>query len=215
MQYSLLCRSLLATLLIGGVACNSNGIGPMEDSGTSSATGGHTGIGGSGSGVSTAAGGNTASGGETGTGGAVGTESTGTGGRSAGLGGATAVGGNGGSFVGTKPPGTPQTGDITVDPGKVHQIVDGFGEADVWQGSSSAAMQTLLWDPVNGIGLTLLRVGIDGTKGTPNIMGAAGYADGQACVKFNGSNCKVWAAPWSPPANQKDNNNVNNGGHLV
>jgi glucuronoarabinoxylan endo-1,4-beta-xylanase len=67
---------------------------------------------------------------------------------------------------------------------------------------------------VNGIGLTLLRIGIDGTSGSPNIMGAAGYADGQACVKFNGSACKVWAAPWSPPASMKDNNNVNNGGHL-
>src|SRR5205823_12390253 len=79
----------------------------------------------------------------------------------------------------------------------------------------TAAMQTLLWDPVNGIGLNLLRIGIDGTRGTPNIMGAAGYADGQACVKFSGSDCKLWAAPWSPPANMKDNNNVNNGGHLL
>jgi glucuronoarabinoxylan endo-1,4-beta-xylanase len=117
-------------------------------------------------------------------------------------------------YMGTKTPGTAQTGDITVDPTKVHQIVDGFGEADVWQGSSSTAMQTLLWDPVNGIGLNLLRVGIDGTSGSPNIMGPAGYADGQACVKFNGGDCKVWAAPWSPPASMKDNNNVNNGGHL-
>jgi glucuronoarabinoxylan endo-1,4-beta-xylanase len=117
-------------------------------------------------------------------------------------------------YVGTKTPGTAQTGDVTVDPTKTHQVVDGFGEADVWQGSSSAAMQTLLWDPVNGIGLNLLRVGIDGTSGSPNIMGAAGYADGQACVKFSGADCKVWAAPWSPPASMKDNNNVNNGGHL-
>ena len=117
-------------------------------------------------------------------------------------------------YVGTKTPGTAQTGDITVDPSKTYQVVDGFGEADVWQGSSSTTMQTLLWDPVNGIGLNLLRVGIDGTSGSPNIMGAAGYADGQACMKFSGSDCKVWAAPWSPPAGDKDNNNVNNGGHL-
>jgi glucuronoarabinoxylan endo-1,4-beta-xylanase len=92
--------------------------------------------------------------------------------------------------------------------------VDGFGQADVWQGSSSTAMQTLLFDPVGGIGLTLLRIGIDGTSGSPNIMGAAAYADGQACVKYAGSDCKVWAAPWSPPAGDKDNSNVNNGGHL-
>jgi glucuronoarabinoxylan endo-1,4-beta-xylanase len=128
--------------------------------------------------------------------------------------GGSGTGGGGGMYVGTKTPGTAQSGDVTVDPTKTHQVVDGFGEADVWQGSSSTTMQTLLWDPVNGIGLNLLRVGIDGTSGSPNIMGAAGYADGQACVKFNGSDCKVWAAPWSPPASMKDNNNVNNGGHL-
>ena len=124
------------------------------------------------------------------------------------------TGGTGGMYVGTKTPGTAQSGDISVNPSKTYQVVDGFGEADVWQGSSSTAMQTLLWDPVNGIGLNLLRVGIDGTSGSPNIMGAAGYADGTACVKFNGNACKVWAAPWSPPASMKDNNNVNNGGHL-
>jgi glucuronoarabinoxylan endo-1,4-beta-xylanase len=149
------------------------------------------------------------------------TGSGGNGGGRAGAGGvpgtggvAPGTGGTGGKYVGNKTPGTAQSGDITVDPGKTYQVVDGFGEADVWQGSSSAAMQTLLWDPVNGIGLNLLRVGIDGTSGSANIMGAAGYADGTACVKFNGNACKVWAAPWSPPANMKDNNNVNNGGHL-
>jgi len=216
MRYSLLCRSLLAMSVVGGVACSSNLIGTMEDSGTSSANGGHTAIGGNGSGGNKGSGGSAASGGATGGGGSAGTGgATSTGGLSGGLGGMTGVGGGGGTFMGTKMPGTAQAGDITVDPANVHQIVDGFGEADVWQGSSSAAMQTLLWDPVNGIGLTLLRVGIDGTRGTPNIMGAAGYADGQACVKFNGTDCKVWAAPWSPPANLKDNNNVNNGGHLV
>ena len=116
---------------------------------------------------------------------------------------APAPAGPAGCTSGTKTPGTPQSGDITVTPSKTYQVVDGFGEADVWQGSSSTAMQTLLWDPVNGIGLNLLRVGIDGTSGSPNIMGAAGYADGTACVKFNGSACKVWAAPWSPPARMK------------
>jgi glucuronoarabinoxylan endo-1,4-beta-xylanase len=113
--------------------------------------------------------------------------------------------------VGTKTPGTAQSGDITVNPTKTYQIVDGFGEADVWQGSSSTAMQTALWDPVNGIGLTLLRIGIESVSGKSVLMGNAGIADGQACVKFNGKDCKVWAAPWSPPAAMKNNNNVNGG----
>jgi glucuronoarabinoxylan endo-1,4-beta-xylanase len=179
---------------VGGSTGGAGGSGTAGQTGTAGAAGGRGGAGGSSS-----------------TGGAAGTGTggTGTGGTGTGTAGAA------GHYMGSKTPGTPQTGDITVDPTKTYQVVDGFGEADVWQGSSSAAMQTLLWDPVNGIGLNLLRVGIDGTSGQPNIMGPAGYADGQACMKFNGSDCKVWAAPWSPPANMKDNNNVNNGGHLL
>jgi glucuronoarabinoxylan endo-1,4-beta-xylanase len=162
-------------------------------------------------------GGATSSGGQPGTGGASGTGgSTGSGGSSAAGGSGPGAGGSGttgdaGVYVGTKTPGTAQTGDITVDPTKTHQVVDGFGLADVWQGSSSTAMQTALWDPVNGIGLNLLRIGIESVSGTSVLMGNAGTADGKACVKFSGSDCKVWAAPWSPPAAMKDNNNVNGG----
>ena len=121
-------------------------------------------------------------------------------------------GGAGGAYVGTKTPGTAQSGDITVNPAKTYQVVDGFGEADVWQNSSSTAMQTLLFDPVNGIGLTLLRIGIESVSGKSVLMGNAGVADGKACMMFAGSDCKVWAAPWSPPASMKNNNNVNGGG---
>jgi glucuronoarabinoxylan endo-1,4-beta-xylanase len=260
MQRDTLRRSLVAVLLVGGLAC-ANGSVSSEGTGGSSAEGGSTGSGGNnasggstgqggdvgaggspGSGGSVATGGHsgntggsgtgtggmtggagghlgsggtTGTGGVTGSGGHVGTGGTGLGSGGSGTGGSgSGTGGAGGAYMGTKTPGTPQSGDITVDPTKLHQVVDGFGEADVWQGSSSTQMQTLLWDPVNGIGLNLLRVGIDGTSGSPNIMGAAGYADGQACMKFSGSDCKVWAAPWSPPASMKDNNNVNNGGHL-
>jgi len=181
------------------------GSGAGGSGGQAGGVGGATGNAGRGGGAGGGGGGAAGRGGATGAAGTTGTAG------SSGLAGTT---GAGGMYVGTKTPGTPQSGDITVDPTKPHQVVDGFGEADVWQNSSSTTMQTLLWDPVNGIGLTLLRIGIDGTSGQPNIMGAAGYADGQACVKFNGSACKVWAAPWSPPANMKDNNNVNNGGHL-
>jgi len=217
----------------GATSSGGEGTGGATGSGGQPGTGGRSGSGGS------ASGGTTGSGGQPGTGGASGGHSgssdasapdvatssdgrPGTGGRSGSGGSGPGTGGTPepvtcGStavYVGTKTAGTAQTGDITVDPTKQHQIVDGFGLADVWQNSSSTAMQTLLWDPVNGIGLTLLRIGIDGTSGKPNIMGSAGYADGQACVKYAGCACKVWAAPWSPPAGDKDNNNVNNGGHL-
>ena len=197
-----------------GAAGTTGGAGTTGVAGTTGLAGtigtaGTTGAAGTGTAGTRGAAGTTGGAGRGGSGGAGGA----TGGTT-GSGGTSGTVGTGGMYVGTKTPGTAQTGDITVDPTKTHQVVDGFGEADVWQGSSSAAMQTLLWDPVNGIGLNLLRVGIDGTSGNANIMGAAGYADGQACVKFNGSDCKVWAAPWSPPASMKDNNNVNNGGHL-
>jgi glucuronoarabinoxylan endo-1,4-beta-xylanase len=124
------------------------------------------------------------------------------------------TGGSGGSFVGTKTPGTAQAGDITVNPATTYQTMDGFGIADVWQSraNSTTALVTLLFDPLNGIGLTLLRIGIDGTGGSPKIMGDAAFVDGPAIVKNGG---KVWAAPWSPPASFKDNNNINNGGHLL
>jgi glucuronoarabinoxylan endo-1,4-beta-xylanase len=200
----------------GGDSAGTAGTG----SGGSIGNGGHGGgggaRGGSGGSVATGGVGSTGSAGHAGTAGTTGGGSGGSasGGSGATGGSGTGTTGAGGMYVGTKTPGTAQTGDITVDPTKTYQVVDGFGEADVWQNSSSTAMQTLLWDPVNGIGLNLLRVGIDGTSGQTNIMGAAGYADGQACVKYAGSACKVWAAPWSPPASMKDNSNVNNGGHL-
>jgi glucuronoarabinoxylan endo-1,4-beta-xylanase len=143
--------------------------------------------------------------------GGAGTGGAGTGG--AGMGGA-GMGGAGMAGSAGKTPGTAAANAATVDPSKEYQTMDGFGFADVWQskGNSTAALVTLLFDPVNGIGASLLRIGIDGTSGKPNIMGDAAFVDGPAVVKYGG---KVWAAPWSPPAGDKDNNNVNNGGHLL
>jgi glucuronoarabinoxylan endo-1,4-beta-xylanase len=277
MQYPGFGRSLLATMLVGGLACSSNGIGGTGTGGASAeggntanggsstsgqggssgtggavttassttqatggssgnsggvsgtagttvassggsgtggtgASGGATGTGGRGGsgGVSTilSTGGTNSSGGRTGTGGA-----TGTGGRS-GSGGQTSAGGAAGGstviFVGTKTPGTAQTGDITINPATVNQTMDGFGIADVWQAksTSNAAQRTLFWDPDQGIGMSILRIGIDENG---KIMGDAAFVEAPEVVKFGG---KVWAAPWSPPASYKDNSNINNGGHL-
>ena len=215
MKHDTLRRSLLPALFVCGLACSSNGADTVGASGGSPGEGGVTGSGGSTTGVggSTGQGGRVVgSGGATGAGGATGGRS-GSGGSAAGGAGA-GVGGSGGAFVGTKPPGTAQTGDITINPATKFQTMDGFGIADVWQSknNSTQTLLTLLFDPTNGIGLTLLRIGIDGTSGSPKIMGDAAFVDGPAIVKFGG---KVWAAPWSPPASFKDNNNVNNGGHLL
>jgi len=199
--------------------------GKAASGGTVGSTGGTTaGSGGSGSGGLMAGGGHgvagapatggrmASSGGAPSTGGAMGMAGRpGSGGSGNGGSVAPGTGGAGGTFTGSKTPGTAQSGDITVDPGKTYQVVDGFGEADVWQNSSSTAMQTLLFDPVNGIGLTLLRIGIESVSGKSVLMGSAGVADGKACKMFAGDDCKVWAAPWSPPAAMKNNNNVNGG----
>lgn len=236
-------RVMAVALAIAGLACSSGTPGGVQSTGGKPGTGGEIASGGQATGGTVSTGGSVALGGQgaggvTGSGGhamtggnaATGGATVSTGGRSgsggssaAGSGGTQppidggpvggATGGSTGTYVGTKTPGTAQTGDITVDPGKTYQVVDGFGEADVWQGSSSAAMQTALWDPVNGIGLNLLRIGIESVSGKSVLMGNAGVADGQACVKFNGKDCKVWAAPWSPPAAMKNNNNVNGSGN--
>lgn len=126
-------------------------------------------------------------------------------------GGNTAAGGTSAVVVEPKTPGTAASGAATVDPSKERQEMDGFGIADVWQGksTSSAAQRTLFWDPEQGIGMTILRVGIDENG---KIMGDAAFLEAPDVVKYGG---KVWAAPWSPTAKLKDNNNINNGGHLL
>jgi glucuronoarabinoxylan endo-1,4-beta-xylanase len=216
-------RSALFRLLavsFAATACGSNspsgppqGVGG-EDASTNAGSSGGT------SGVNATSGSGSSNGSQTGsTGGSTSGSSSGgsaDGGQTGSGSGSGSSGGSSGSdassYVGSETPGTAQAGDITIDPSMTYQVVDGFGQADVWQGSSSTAMQTLLFDPVNGIGLNLLRIGIESASGTSVLMGNAGIADGQACVKYAGSDCKVWAAPWSPPASMKNNDDVNGGG---
>jgi len=106
--------------------------------------------------------------------------------------------------------GTPGPNDVVIDPSITHQKMDGFGASDAWQGTPFTTQQAdLLFDPVKGIGLSLLRVGID-----PN-GGFLGAAEGTNAKMAYARGAVVWAAPWSPPAGSKDNNNTSNGGHLL
>ena len=114
-------------------------------------------------------------------------------------------------------PCTPGTGapagSVQVDLCTVNQTMDGFGAADVFSGTPlNAAQVTLFFDPTNGIGLTLLRIGIqdDSGSGTVGLLGSAGYADAKAAGAFPG--VRVWAAPWSPPAKFKNSGETNGGG---
>ena len=58
----------------------------------------------------------------------------------------------------------------------------------------------------NGIGLSLLRMRIAPDRTSLELATAK-----QAIAR----GASVWAAHWSPPAEWKDNHNVNNGGHLL
>ena len=113
----------------------------------------------------------------------------------------------------TASPCTPGTGapsgSVQVELCTVNQTMDGFGAADVFAGNAlTPAQVTLFFDPVNGIGLTILRMGIQDIGGTIGLNGGA-YSDATNAKTASGGVLKVWAAPWSPPAKYKTNNSTN------
>jgi len=208
-------------LAIYGAACSaSNGEDSSPGAAGSLVAAGGTAISAAGSGTSSSNGGSgTVVPGTAGASGIVGVPGGGTnsgnpsGGTNGGtgtLGAAGASGGTAGASGTSGPcsPGIAPGNTVSINLCSVEQTMDGFGAADTWAGPLTTAQNTLFWDPVGGIGLSLLRVGID-VNGTP--LGSGAYADAMAADKFG---VKVWGAPWSPPADDKDNANVNNGGHL-
>jgi glucuronoarabinoxylan endo-1,4-beta-xylanase len=205
-----------------------NGSGDTGSGGTSGTggTGGKTGAGGSGSGGISAGGSKAGSGGSSaGTGGAAtGGQATGgaaTGGQATGgaatggqaTGGAAmggqatggaATGGGGSASCGA---GTSTSNDVVVNMSDVHQKMDGFGAADVWMSALTDAQADTFFDQTKGIGLSILRVGIDTSGNDLSQWSNAQKAAARGAI--------VWGAPWSPPANDKDNNSTTNGGHLL
>jgi glucuronoarabinoxylan endo-1,4-beta-xylanase len=106
---------------------------------------------------------------------------------------------------------TVSSNNVVVNPSTTYQTMVGFGAADVYSpgGALSTSLGTLFFDPTNGIGLSILRVGID-TNGA--ILGSGGYSDIRLAASHGAI---VWATPWSPPASDKDNNDAIDGGHLL
>jgi glucuronoarabinoxylan endo-1,4-beta-xylanase len=87
--------------------------------------------------------------------------------------------------------------------------MQGFGLNDSWAPAFTDAQADQLFDPTNGIGLSILRIGM-GSDGNPlsnNIWGDIGKAKARGVTTFI-------ASVWSAPANCKSNNSVNDGGHL-
>lgn len=74
----------------------------------------------------------------------------------------------------------------TVDLGTDHQRISGFGVSTAWASSISATDAALLWDTTSGAGLSLHRIGPDGTTSETSIAKQA--------VSYG---VKVWASPWS------------------
>jgi glucuronoarabinoxylan endo-1,4-beta-xylanase len=194
-----------------GTGGSSSGTG-----GTSSATGGTSQTGGS-----TGTGGSSSStGGTKGTGGVVGTGGSGTGGSAtggsgsggkaggSGTGGAAGAG-TGGTSSGTG--GTSSTGAVTVQTTQTEQTIEGFGLNGALAPSSAAYSSTVLdnlftTNKGDGLGLSILRVGMDSTGA---LSGNQGDVDG---AKSRGA--KIIGSCWSPPSSCKTNGNTQDGGYL-
>ena len=190
-------------LFIWGCGASNTG-GQNTGSGGSSASGGAGGInvgtgGGGGGSSGGGGGGGSGNGGSAGSGGSGGT-GTGSGGTGTGTGGTSAGGAGGGAGGGTGP--------VTVQLDKPDQTIEGFGINDMYQ---STALPASLFDPSAGIGLSILRVGMD-TNGQGNLQSPTSMnAD---ITTVNAAGGKVIGSVWTPPAGCKTNQNANNGGQL-
>jgi glucuronoarabinoxylan endo-1,4-beta-xylanase len=103
---------------------------------------------------------------------------------------------------------------VTIDWTNLHQTIDGFGGADAQLGASlSSANQALLFGTGSGqLGYSILRTGVTDGAGDPGdcssvSMSCAGVyeADMKAVVASGG---RVYASPWSPPAEYKTNDQI-------
>ena len=101
-----------------------------------------------------------------------------------------------------------QAAACSVNAGATHQVISGFGACSQWVESKiTASLATQFWadDNVNGhAGLSIIRIGIP-PQGSSN-WGAPCNSAKQA-LAIN-PNIKVFASPWSPPANYKNNNST-------
>ncbi|MET0793123.1 MAG: hypothetical protein ABW061_16505, partial [Polyangiaceae bacterium] len=160
------------------------------------ANGGASPAGGNSSGGSPATGGGNPAGG-------VGTGGVGTGGTGADAGNA------GTGTAGTGTAGAPT--EVTVQLTQAHQTIDGFGindtfATDAWTASIA---DHLFKTDGNGIGLSLLRVGMNSSGSLVN--NSVQSAD-MKLAKDRGA--KVIGSTWSPPASCKTNNSEKDGGHV-
>jgi len=196
----------------GTTAVSSNASGGMTGGqsfggptgGRSNVGGQNSGTGGSGAGSQ---GGNSATTGGASAGGMTATGTTGgnsPGGATA-NGGTTSVGGakptGGATAAGSTAVGGGSSG-VTVVVANTHQTIQGFG-LNTALGGGSVPWDTFYSTTGNGLGLSIVRVGMTATGGLSGSVPAASYG------------AKVIGSVWTAPANCKDNNNTSKGGHLL
>jgi glucuronoarabinoxylan endo-1,4-beta-xylanase len=100
-----------------------------------------------------------------------------------------------------------QEATVAVNFTDVQQRIDGFGASDAWNPPLSDAHADAFFSASTGIGLSILRVGIDSSGNDMSAYSNATKAAARGAI--------IWAAPWSAPAAWKDNGSEWNGGHLL
>lgn len=143
-------------------------------------------------------------------------------GSSSGNGGSSSAGGtsnsSGGSSIGdASADGSGASGPLVVDLDQTLQTMQGFGINDSWAPALTSAQATALFDPNNGIGLSILRVGMgsDGNPLSSNIYDDIKMASSLGVTTFIAS---VWSAPADCKTAHGDggvNSGVNGGGFLL
>ena len=129
---------------------------------------------------------------------------SGTGGSAGSSTGGSAGSGTGGS-AGSAPSGGAAGGgstNVTVQRGSALQTIDGFG-LNTALSNPSVNWDTFFGTSGNGLGLSIVRVAMDSQGKLSGVVPPASYK------------AKVIASPWTAPANCKDNNNTQKGGHLL
>ena len=126
---------------------------------------------------------------------------TGTGGRGGSGTGGSGTGGSGAAGTGGSGTGGSGTG-VTVNLGATRQTIEGFGF------NTALSSATPNWDTFytatgSGLGLSIVRVAMQSNGSLSGVLPPASY------------NAKVIGSPWTAPANCKDNNNTQKGGHLL
>lgn len=194
-----------ASASLGGASSGGASLGGASSGGVagSSASGGVAGASLGGAGATTALGG-ASSGGARSVGGGGG---AGIGGAA--LGGAGAASGGGTATGGASTGGSTNTTDVTLQLTQAAQTIDGFGINDTWSALTDAQAK-VLFDPTDGIGLTILRVGMSPKGNFYNNNEANSIA---AAKKYGAKT--IIGSVWSPPADCKDNKNTQKGGHLL